>query len=46
MRKHSYVLAQFGSLAPHEGLFSEFLCQGLKPLDKLIGGIDVVNGDL
>ncbi len=46
MGKHSYVLAQFRSLAPHERLFSEFLCKGAKLMDKVISSLDVVGGNL
>lgn len=46
MGKHSYILAQFRSLAPHERLFSEFLCKGAKLMDKVISSLDVVGGNL
>ena len=46
VRKHSYVVAEFGSRAPHERLFSEFLGNGVKLFNKVIGGIDIDGGDL
>ncbi len=46
MWKYPHVLAQFRSLASHQGLLSEFLRQSSDPFDKAIGGIDIVGGDL